>query len=120
MLCPRHVLPIFPCLTFELSLYYFDFFPHNLAHNTHNSGGMMFDLIWFLLVGLAAGFLAGKIFAGKGLGLLGNLIVGVIGAFLGRFIFMLVGISAHSLLGSLISATLGALLLLWLLTKIKK
>ena len=43
-------------------------------------------MIWFILIGLAAGFLAGKVVKGHGFGLLGNLIVGVIGALLGGFL----------------------------------
>ena len=39
--------------------------------------------VWFLLIGLIAGWLAGQIMKGKGFGLIGNLVVGVIGAMLG-------------------------------------
>ncbi|RIK72891.1 GlsB/YeaQ/YmgE family stress response membrane protein, partial [candidate division KSB1 bacterium] len=47
----------------------------------------MSSLLWFLLIGLAAGWLAGTIMKGSGFGLIGNLVVGVIGALLGGFIF---------------------------------
>ena len=50
--------------------------------------------LWFLLIGLAAGWLAGQILKGGGFGLWGDLIVGVIGALLGGFLFGLLGISA--------------------------
>jgi uncharacterized membrane protein YeaQ/YmgE (transglycosylase-associated protein family) len=43
------------------------------------------NLIWFLLIGLVAGWLAGMIMKGSGFGLIGDLIIGVIGAFLGGF-----------------------------------
>ena len=79
----------------------------------------MFNLIYFLLIGLAAGWLAGKIMEGHSFGLLGNLVVGVIGAVLGGFLFQLVGLLAMGLLGSLISATFGAIVLLFILQKIK-
>jgi uncharacterized membrane protein YeaQ/YmgE (transglycosylase-associated protein family) len=77
-------------------------------------------LLWFLLIGLAAGWLAGQILKGGGFGLWGDLIVGVIGALLGGFLFGLLGISAGGLLGSLITATVGAIVLLLVLRQIKK
>jgi uncharacterized membrane protein YeaQ/YmgE (transglycosylase-associated protein family) len=80
----------------------------------------MIDLIYFLLIGMAAGWLAGKLMEGRSFGLLGNLVVGVIGAILGGFLFRLVGLLTISLLGSLISATVGAILLLFLLQKFGK
>ena len=71
--------------------------------------------LWFILIGIAAGFLAGAVVKGRGFGLIGNLIVGVIGAILGGFIFRLLGISANNLLGSLVCAFVGAVVLLFLL-----
>ena len=79
----------------------------------------MFDLIYFLLIGLAAGWLAGKIMKGRSFGLLGNLVVGVIGAVLGGLLFRLVGFAAIGLIGSLITATVGAIVLLFILQKMK-
>jgi uncharacterized membrane protein YeaQ/YmgE (transglycosylase-associated protein family) len=80
----------------------------------------MIGLIYFLLIGLAAGWLAGKIMKGHSFGLAGNLLVGVVGAILGGFLFGLLGLAAIGLLGSLISATVGAMLLLFLLQKFGK
>ncbi len=80
----------------------------------------MIDLIYFLLIGLAAGWLAGKLMEGHSFGLLGNLVVGVIGAILGGFLFRLVGLLTIGLLGNLISATVGAILLLFMLQKFGK
>jgi len=68
--------------------------------------------LWFLLVGLAAGWLAGQIMKSGGRGLVGDLILGVIGAILGGFLFGLLGLEANSLLGSLVTATVGAIALL--------
>ncbi len=79
----------------------------------------MFDLIYFLLIGLAAGWLAGKIMKGQSFGLLGNLVIGVIGAVLGGLLFRLVGFAAIGLIGSLITATVGAIVLLFILQKMK-
>jgi uncharacterized membrane protein YeaQ/YmgE (transglycosylase-associated protein family) len=78
------------------------------------------DLLWFLLIGLAAGWLAGLIMRGHDFGLVGNLILGVIGALLGGFLFHLVGIATYGLLGRLIAATIGAIVLLFLLKLIRK
>ncbi|MBX7072634.1 MAG: GlsB/YeaQ/YmgE family stress response membrane protein [Pirellulales bacterium] len=77
-------------------------------------------LLWFLLIGLAAGWLAGQIMKGGGFGLVGDLVVGVIGAMLGGVIFRLLGIAAVGMLGSLIMATLGAVVLIFLLRQIKR
>ncbi len=79
----------------------------------------MLDLIYFLLIGLAAGWLAGKIMKGQSFGLLGNLVIGVIGAVLGGLLFRLVGFAAIGLVGSLITATVGAIVLLFILQKMK-
>jgi uncharacterized membrane protein YeaQ/YmgE (transglycosylase-associated protein family) len=78
------------------------------------------DLLWFLLVGLVAGWLAGQIMKGRGFGLWGNLIVGVIGAFIGGLLFQFAGIAGESLLGSLVAAVVGAIILLWIIAKVKK
>jgi uncharacterized membrane protein YeaQ/YmgE (transglycosylase-associated protein family) len=71
------------------------------------------DIIWFLIIGLVAGWLAGQIMRGRGLGLIGNLIVGVIGSVIGGFLFGLIGLNSFGLIGSLITATIGAVVLLW-------
>jgi uncharacterized membrane protein YeaQ/YmgE (transglycosylase-associated protein family) len=73
------------------------------------------EFVWFILIGMCAGWLAGQFMKGSGFGLVGNLIVGVIGALLGGFAFQLVGLAAYGLLGQLIVATVGAVLLLALL-----
>ena len=70
------------------------------------------DMLWFLLIGIAAGWLAGQIMKGGGFGLIGDLIVGVIGALVGGFLFGLFGLSADGRLGSLVTATVGAIALL--------
>ena len=78
-------------------------------------------VIWFLLIGLAAGWLAGQVIKGGGYGVIGDIIIGVIGALLGGFLFNALGISAESgVLGSLIVATIGAIVLLFGVRLIKK
>jgi len=78
------------------------------------------NLIYFLIIGLIAGWLAGQIMKGKGFGLIGNLIVGCIGAVLGGYLFGLLGLASYGLIGSLVTALVGALLLLWIISLIKK
>lgn len=71
------------------------------------------DVVWFMLIGLAAGWLAGQIMGAGDHGLVGDLAVGVVGALLGGLIFMRVGIAVGSgLLGSLVVATVGAIILI--------
>ncbi len=77
-------------------------------------------IVWFLLVGLVAGWLAGKITKGSGFGVLGDIVIGVIGAFVGGFLFRLVGISAGGTVGSIIVATLGAVVLVYIVRAIKR
>jgi uncharacterized membrane protein YeaQ/YmgE (transglycosylase-associated protein family) len=75
----------------------------------------LLNALYFLLIGLAAGWLAGQKTHGKGFGLTGNLIVGVIGALLGGFILDLIGFPRATWLASLITATVGAILFLRIL-----
>jgi uncharacterized membrane protein YeaQ/YmgE (transglycosylase-associated protein family) len=79
------------------------------------------SLLWFLIVGLVAGWLAGVLVKGGGFGLVGDLIVGVVGAVLGGFLFSTLGVSAGGgLLGSIIVATIGAVVLLFIVRLIKR
>ena len=77
------------------------------------------EFLWFVLIGLAAGWLAGQLTKGQGFGLIGDLVIGVIGALLGGFLFGLVGLMPTSLLGSLVTATIGAVLLVVILRRLK-
>ena len=70
--------------------------------------------IWSIIIGIVAGYLAGKIMRGGGFGIIVNLILGIIGGVLGGWVFSLLGISAGGILGSLITSTVGAILLLWI------
>jgi uncharacterized membrane protein YeaQ/YmgE (transglycosylase-associated protein family) len=79
------------------------------------------EFLWFILIGLTAGWLAGQLMKGGGFGVAGDIVVGVIGALLGGFLFRTLGMSAGGgLLGSLIVAVIGAVVLLFLLRLIKK
>ena len=63
------------------------------------------SVIWYIIIGIVAGFLAGKIMRGGGFGLLINLVVGIIGGLLGGWVFGLLGIAAGGILGSPVSYT---------------
>ena len=79
------------------------------------------NLLWFLVVGLVAGWLAGVLVKGGGFGVIGDLVVGVIGAFLGGWLFSTLGASAGGgLVGSIIVATIGAVVLLFIVRLIKR
>ena len=69
---------------------------------------------------LPAGWLAGVIMKGGGYGLLGDIIIGIIGAFVGGMLFGLLGISAGGLIGQIITATAGAVVLIFVLRLLKK
>lgn len=80
----------------------------------------MFEFVWFLIIGLIAGWLAGKITKGSGFGLIGDLVIGVIGAVIGGFLFSLLGLASSGFIGSLITAVVGAIVLLFIVGWIKK
>ena len=57
------------------------------------------NFILFLIIGAIAGWLAGTIMKGRGFGLLGNMVVGIVGAFVGGFLFSAVGLASYGLVG---------------------
>jgi uncharacterized membrane protein YeaQ/YmgE (transglycosylase-associated protein family) len=83
------------------------------------SRGAPMNVIWFLVVGVIAGWLAGLLVKGAGFGLIGDLVVGILGALIGG---MLIGGSLFGggLIGSIIVATIGAVLLLVVLRVLKR
>jgi uncharacterized membrane protein YeaQ/YmgE (transglycosylase-associated protein family) len=77
--------------------------------------------LWWLIVGLIAGFLAGKIMKGSGYGTLADIVLGVVGAFVGGFLMRLFGFAgAGGLIYTILVATLGAVILVWVVRLIKK
>lgn len=82
----------------------------------HGSG-----IVVLLLAGLVAGWLAGQIVRGRGFGLIGDLVVGVIGAFIGSWIFATLGIFiGMGLIGAVISATIGAVILVAIIRLVRR
>ena len=81
----------------------------------------MNNLLWTTIIGIVAGFLAGKVVKGKGFGLIFNLLIGVGGAILGGWIFGQLGISIGTgLISTLITAFIGAIVLLFIINLLKK
>jgi len=80
------------------------------------------SLIVILIIGLIAGFLAGKIMKGGGFGIIGDIIVGVIGAFIGSWLWMFLKLPTIGpwWLSAIIIATVGACILLFILRLIKR
>jgi uncharacterized membrane protein YeaQ/YmgE (transglycosylase-associated protein family) len=82
---------------------------------------MFFNLVIYLLVGGLAGWLAGHLMQGKSLGLVANIVVGITGGLIGGWLFEVFGVDAgYRFSGALITATVGAMVLLWLIRVIKR
>jgi uncharacterized membrane protein YeaQ/YmgE (transglycosylase-associated protein family) len=77
-------------------------------------------LLWEIIIGILAGFLAGQIVKGSGMGILIDLVVGIVGSILGGWIFGLLGLATYGLLGQLVMATVGAIVLLLIVKAIRK
>ena len=81
----------------------------------------MSPLLWFILVGLVAGWRVGKLVKGGGFGIPVDIVVGVIGAVIGGFLFREIGVSnGGGLLGNLIASTIGAVTFLLLVRQQKR
>ena len=78
------------------------------------------EFLWFLIIGIAAGWIAGQIMKGSGFGIIMNLVIGVVGAFIGGFIFRFFGVGGDGILFSLFASVVGAVVLLWIIGLVKK
>jgi uncharacterized membrane protein YeaQ/YmgE (transglycosylase-associated protein family) len=78
------------------------------------------SIIWFLIVGAIAGWIAGELTKGSGFGLLGNIVVGIIGALLGGYIFGLLGVNVYGLLGEIVMSVIGAVVFLFILSLFRR
>jgi uncharacterized membrane protein YeaQ/YmgE (transglycosylase-associated protein family) len=70
-------------------------------------------MLWTLIIGAVAGWAAGQLTQGRGFGIVVNVILGVVGAFVGNFILSLIGFMAYGTLGQLIASIIGAVIVLW-------
>jgi uncharacterized membrane protein YeaQ/YmgE (transglycosylase-associated protein family) len=77
-------------------------------------------IIIVVLVGLVAGWLAGLIWRGAGFGLIGNVLVGIVGSFIGSFLFGILHIRFYGIIGSIVAALIGALILLFIIGKVRR
>jgi uncharacterized membrane protein YeaQ/YmgE (transglycosylase-associated protein family) len=77
-------------------------------------------LLYFLLIGLVAGWLANQILRGSSKSYVEDMIIGVIGALLGGFLFGVLGLSANGLIGELVTATVGAIIFIYLLRYLRR
>jgi uncharacterized membrane protein YeaQ/YmgE (transglycosylase-associated protein family) len=81
----------------------------------------MFWLLWIILVGLIAGWAAGKIMKGSGYGVPTDIALGIVGAIVGGFLVRLLGFEPMGgLISSIITATIGAMVLIAIARRIKK
>jgi uncharacterized membrane protein YeaQ/YmgE (transglycosylase-associated protein family) len=75
--------------------------------------------LYWIIVGLIAGWLAGKVMKGGGYGVLVDIILGILGALVGGWVFGLLGFHAGGLIGTIIVAFVGAVILVWIVRKLK-
>lgn len=80
----------------------------------------MDSFVYFILIGALAGWLGGKLVKGEGFGLIGNIIVGIVGAVLGGWIFEKLGIAETNLLYSIAAAVVGSVVFLLVIGLIKR
>ena len=80
----------------------------------------MNDLLTLLIVGAVAGWLGSLLMKGKKLAVGAYIVLGILGAFVGDAVFGLLGIAAYRLPGRIIVATIGAMLVIWLVNQIWK
>ncbi len=80
----------------------------------------MNNLLMVIVVGIVAGWLAGKIQKGRGFGLLGDLVIGVLGSVFGSWLFWQLGLYTYGFLGNVIVAVVGALVILYVFGLIVK
>lgn len=92
-----------------------------LVQKLFNQKKSIMEILIFILIGAAAGWLAGLIMKGGGFGLLGNIIVGIVGGFLGGWLTRTLGFSNGGGLGwQILVSVLGACLLLFIISLFKK
>jgi uncharacterized membrane protein YeaQ/YmgE (transglycosylase-associated protein family) len=81
---------------------------------------MIRGIIWWVIVGLIAGWAAGKIMKGGGYGVLADIVLGILGAIIGGWVVGLLGFGGGGLIWSILVAILGAVILIWITRFFKK
>jgi uncharacterized membrane protein YeaQ/YmgE (transglycosylase-associated protein family) len=79
----------------------------------------MNGVIWMLIVGGLAGFLAGKIMRGRGYGVIADILIGICGGIVGGMLFGVFGVASIGIIGSLVTATVGAVVLIWIVRQLR-
>jgi uncharacterized membrane protein YeaQ/YmgE (transglycosylase-associated protein family) len=81
----------------------------------------MGGLIWWIVVGLIAGWLAGKVMSGGGYGVAVDIVLGILGAIVGGWLFGALHIFiGYGFIGSILVAFVGAVILVWITRLLKK
>jgi len=81
---------------------------------------MISNLIWWVLVGLIAGWAAGRIMKGGGYGVAMDIVLGIVGAVVGGWLVGILGFQAGGFISTMIVAIIGAVFLIWISRMIKK
>ena len=76
-------------------------------------------MIWWIVVGLIAGWATGKLMKGSGYGIFMDLLLGLLGSLVGSFVLGILGIGASGFLGSIIIATFGAVICIWIVRQVR-
>lgn len=81
---------------------------------------MIFALVWWVLIGLIAGWAGGKIMKGSGYGVVIDIALGIAGAVVGGLLLGLLGIHGEGTIGTILLAIFGAVFLIWLSRRLKR
>lgn len=81
---------------------------------------MLTAILWWVIVGLIAGWAAGRIMKGGGYGPAMDIVLGIVGAVVGGWLLGLLGIHAGGLIGTILVAIVGAVFLIWLSRLLKR
>ncbi|MEM7134058.1 MAG: GlsB/YeaQ/YmgE family stress response membrane protein [Chloroflexota bacterium] len=76
-------------------------------------------ILFSIIVGGLAGWLAGQIMRGSGYGLIGNIVIGIVGGMIGGFLFSFIGFAAIGIFGRIITSVVGAILLIYVVRQIQ-
>lgn len=102
----------------DIGLIAFNLLHYNLLTNLNFN---IMGLLYALLIGAVAGWLAGKLMKGGGFGVLINIILGIVGGIVGNWLFGLLGVHiADGILGDLITGVIGAIVILFVAGLLKK